>query len=310
MYSLLGEYQLTINDQWTTFVGGRLDDHSMTNQKMFSPRAAVVYMPTEKDTFKVMYSKSVRTPTAEGTKLANMQTGDKAQPEKLSAYELRYERQQTKNLLLAGSIFYHDQDIVGAAYDTENAGNLKSWGAELEAIYRTPKTTLTLSHGFTKQIRFQTPAGDDPTVGEYISASAYTCGNDIENWSNHVTKLTARHDLTDKWSVDGSLRVYWGFPGQEDYAKHQALATTYWTLPPGTTAYDPTYDRVFGMGMLLNLGAQYKPNKNLTVRLDGYNLLGLVDHTLNKRLIGYDSGSAGDYRAQAPAFGVSVTYKF
>ena len=32
MYSLLGEYQLTINDQWTTFVGGRFDDHSMTDQ--------------------------------------------------------------------------------------------------------------------------------------------------------------------------------------------------------------------------------------------------------------------------------------
>jgi len=303
MYSLLGEYQLTINDQWTTFVGGRMDDHSMTNQIMFSPRAAVVYMPTEKDTLKVMYSKSVRTPAAEDAKLNKMQTGEDVQPEKLAAYEFRYERQQTKELWLAGSLFYHDQDIVTAASGVAPVGNLKSWGAELEAIYRTPRTTLTLSHGFTKQIKFN----NEPGLGTFISASAAGYGNDLANWSNNVTKLTGRYDLTDKWSVDGSLRVYWDFPGQKDYAKYVASASEYF---PGTNAYDLTYDRVFGMGMLLNLGAQYKPNKNLTVRLDGYNLLGLVDHTLNKRLIGYDPMSGADYRAQAPAFGVSLSYKF
>ena len=173
MYSLLGEYQLTINDQWTTFVGGRFDDHSMTNQIMFSPRAAVVYMPTEKDTLKLMYSKSVRTPAAEDAKLYNMQTGDKVQPEKISVYEFRYERQQTNHLWLAGSLFYNDQDIVTAASGVAPVGNLKSWGVELEAIYRAPRTTFTLSHGFTKQISFQTPAGADPIVGQYISASLW-----------------------------------------------------------------------------------------------------------------------------------------
>ena len=88
--------------------------------------------------------------------------GNDVQPEKLAAYEFRYERQQTKNLLLAGSLFYHDQDIVTAASGVDPVGNLKSWGVELEAIYRTSKATFTLSHGFTKQIKFQTPAGATP----------------------------------------------------------------------------------------------------------------------------------------------------
>ena len=59
MYSLVGEWQWTINDKWTTFLGGRLDDHTYTEQ-MFSPRAAVVYTPMKKTHYKLMWSRSVR----------------------------------------------------------------------------------------------------------------------------------------------------------------------------------------------------------------------------------------------------------
>jgi hypothetical protein len=59
LYSFLGEYQWNINDKWTTFVGARLDDHTYT-RLLFSPRAAVVHTPTDKDTFKFMWARSVR----------------------------------------------------------------------------------------------------------------------------------------------------------------------------------------------------------------------------------------------------------
>ena len=51
LYSILGEWQWNINDKWTTFAGGRIDKHTFTDE-MYSPRAAVVYSPTDIDTLK------------------------------------------------------------------------------------------------------------------------------------------------------------------------------------------------------------------------------------------------------------------
>ena len=59
MYSVFGEHQWTINDHFTTFLGARFDDHNYTDW-MFSPRASVIYTPNKKDTFKLMWARSVR----------------------------------------------------------------------------------------------------------------------------------------------------------------------------------------------------------------------------------------------------------
>ena len=53
MISGLGEYKWQITDQWTLFLGGRLDKHSYTDT-LCSPRGTLVYTPTEEDTFKLM----------------------------------------------------------------------------------------------------------------------------------------------------------------------------------------------------------------------------------------------------------------
>jgi long-subunit fatty acid transport protein len=148
-----------------------------------------------------------------------------------------------------------------------------------------------------------------PGIGDYVSASAFGYGNNLANWSNHITKLTARYNLTDQWSMDGSMRIYWGFPGQQDYAEY--IKYERWT--PGWFngwCYDDTYNGLMQPSIFLNLGVQFKPTKDLTVRVDGYNLLGIFDINLNKRLIGYDPLSPGDARAHAPALGVSLSYKF
>ncbi len=59
LFSFLGEWQWTINDQWRTFAGGRLDKNTFTDW-MISPRVAVVFAPTGRDTFKWIWSRSVR----------------------------------------------------------------------------------------------------------------------------------------------------------------------------------------------------------------------------------------------------------
>ena len=53
---------------------------------------------------------------------------------------------------------------------------------------------------------------------------------------------------------------------------------------------------------------EHKPAKNMTVRVDGYNLLGLIDDKYNKTLYGFNEFA--DYRASSPAVGISMLYKF
>ncbi len=306
LYSLLGEYQWNISDELTSFVGGRLDWHTFT-PRMFSPRAVLVYTPNEKDTVKASFTRSVRAPQAAEMKKEWDQNNSKTDPEKINVWELRYERRQSKHLWLAGSLFYQDQDVVGAASGVLPVGNLQTWGFEIEATYKTERARFTASHGFTTVYDFSDTLNSDypPTMAD----RGYR--RELVAWSRDVTKFTGQYKLTDKLQLDGSLRIYWGFPGQEDYATY--LRQTKWVEGAGgwgSWAYDPSSDETTDISAFLNLGLQYKPTEDLTIRVDGYNLLGMFDIALNKRLLAYDPLYPADARACAPALGVSLKYKF
>ncbi len=60
LYSVFGEHQWSINEKWTSFIGGRIDDHTYTDE-MLSPRAAIVFTPNDKDTYKLMWSSILST---------------------------------------------------------------------------------------------------------------------------------------------------------------------------------------------------------------------------------------------------------
>jgi iron complex outermembrane receptor protein len=301
MYSLLGEWQWNINDKWTTFIGGRVDDHTYTDP-MLSPRAAVVYTLTEKDTFKLMWSRSVRANVEEEMKRQAMDGNGLSTPEKVDTLELRYERQQNKNLDLAASIFMHyNFELVSwdeTSSQSATVGTQEDWGVELEASYHTEKTRLTLSHGYTKLLEFEL----EPGRTTYATAKPYGYGDDLANWSNHITKLTAQQKLDDKWTLNASFRIYWGFPGTKDYDKYAPALR-----PGGGQFIEDGWEKAYRGNYYLNLGLQYQPNKDLTIGITGYNLLGIFNKDFNKR--NYLDGN-GDYRCEAPAVGVSVTYKF
>ena len=301
MYSLLGEWQWNINSEWTTFLGARLDDHTYTNP-MLSPRAALIYTPTEKDTLKLMWSRSVRANVEEEMKRQAMEGNSISTPEKLDTLEFRYERQQSKNLDLAASIFMHyNFELVSwdeTTHQSTNVGTQKDCGAELEASYHTEKTRLTLSHGYTKLLEFNLA----PDRTTYATAKPYGYGDDLSNWSNHITKLTAQQKLDDKWTLNASFRIYWGFPGTKDYGKYYPMLH-----PGGAQFIEDGWEKAYRGDYFLNLGLEYKPSKDLTIGVTGYNLLGIFNSDFNKRNY-LDSNS--DYRCEAPAIGVSVTYKF
>ncbi len=299
MYSGFGEYQWTINDQWTTFIGGRVDDHTYTNT-MFSPRAALIHTPTEKDTYKLMWSRSVRANYEEELKKAGIHN---SRPEKLDNIELRYERKHNENLDFAASAFTHyNLELIGwsnAADGQSVVGTLKEWGIEAEAQYHTERTKILISHGFTKMLDFELAEPNmivsDPLI--QFSAHPYGYGDDLQRWANHITKITAQHQLNEQWTVDGSLRIYWGFPGLKDYAEYNA----------DNSGYPLDWKRAYRKSCYLNLGLNYKHNENFSVHVHGYNLLGMFEKDLNKR--NYGGEGYADFRSHAAAVGISAIYR-
>jgi len=299
MYSFLAEHQWTITDRWTTFIGARLDDHTFTNW-MFSPRVAIGYTPTDKDTLKLIWSRSVRAQLAEEMKKQDMAGLGNSEPETLSTIELRYERQQSKSLDLAASIFVHyDFDVVSwSGSDSNVIGTQRDYGIELEASYHTDRTRIMVSHAYTKLYDF------DLVPGEWtlITAKPYGFGDDLAMWSNHLTKLTVEHRLDEQWTADGSVRVYWGFPGMRDYDRYlRSRWTDGWRYP----ATDPNLDEPYRANCYLNLGLRYKPSPTLTLGVNGYYLLGIFDEDLNKR-----NGGKSAYRDHAPALAFWASYRF
>ncbi len=302
MISFLGEHQWTIDDRWTTFLGARIDDHTYS-ENMFSPRAAVVHTPNPRDTWKFIWSRSVRANFAEEMKAQALAGDTSSTPEKLDSVELRYERSHSETLELGVSAFVHYnlELLTWSGANTAPVGTQRDWGLEFEAIYHTEKTRLIFSHGFTKLYDFDL----DPDMTTVNTAEPYGYGDDLANWSNHVTKITGQYKFDERWTLDGSLRVYWGFPGMKDYNRYNPYAMS--DNPDALPAIEPGWEAAYRGNAYLNLGLQYRPSENLTVRLDGYNLLGLFDKDLNKR--NYYS-SLGDYRSHAVALGLSLIYKF
>jgi len=298
MYSILGEHQWTLSNQFTTFLGARLDKHTYTDW-LFSPRASVIYTPSKKDTFKVMWARSVRANYEEEMKATDLSTGDLSDPEILDSLEIRYERQHSENLSLAASVFVHyNLELISwdqASATTGSLGTQKEWGVELEAMYHTDKTRLSISHGYTKLYDFDL----EPNMTTFTTAKPYGYGDDLANWSNHITKIQGQYKIDDRWTLDGSLRIYWGFPGLKDLNQYSLDAVTDPVVESG-------WEKGYRGNYYLNLGLQYQPKENLTFRVDGFNLLGIFDKDLNKRNYYADP----DYRSHAAAVGVSVIYKF
>jgi outer membrane receptor for ferrienterochelin and colicins len=300
MVSILGEHQWILSDRWTTFLGARLDDHTYS-RNMFSPRAALVHTPGEKDTWKLMWSRSVRANFAGELKAAALAGDKNSKPEKLDSVELRHERRHTSRFDSAASVFVH-YNLELLTWDGERTapvGTQRQWGFELEANYRTERSRLGVSHGFTKLYDFNLEPGMD-TVN---TAYPYGYGLDLANWSNHISKIVGQRKLDEQWTFDGSFRVYWGFPGLRSYNEYMPG-----TMGPGSApAIEPGWEKGYRGNYYLNLGLQYQPCRSLTVRLDGYNLLGIFDRDLNKR--NYYT-SLGDYRSHAPAIALWLIYQF
>ncbi|MFL0808994.1 MAG: TonB-dependent receptor [Agarilytica sp.] len=294
-YSLMGEWQKRWSSDWTSFVGGRMDKNTYTDV-MASPRFALVWQMSENDSVKFIQARSQRMNAADDNRAAALADDDSTAPEKLDSTELRYERVKNDSRF-AVDIFYIDLEAFGWDSTVERAvlvGQQKQWGFELEWERRWQSAELSFSHGYTKLLDFDLNGGST-----LVTSEPFGFGNDLANWSNHISKIHGSYQLAEAWKLTTSLRYYWGFPGTQDYSRYR--------ISNGSQQIDSDWEETFDDAIYLNFGLNYSAAKNTDVRLNVYNALGWIDKKYNKRLF---VDSEGFYRAEAPALALSLDYSF
>jgi iron complex outermembrane receptor protein len=303
--SFLGENQWRINKQWTLFLSLRADKNTFT-EWLLSPRGSLVWEATKNDTFKLIAGKSVRRADDEDLWGVWSRTGTFSPPETLENYEFVYERKLSSDLTLGVNAFYQNYNAIGwspSQLIDAPLGHYEIAGGELTLEYRVKGTRVVFSEGISKLTHASVPPGL-PIAGEGISAAPYGFGNDLAAWATSITKLSIAHDFTKKFTGSTSVIYYSGFPGAQDYAN---FAATLAKPPSGVPLSDPGFNTPYGPNLYWNLGLEFRPTEQLTLRVDGYNLVALFDPTLSKR--NYILRES-EFSVQPASVGLTVKYSF
>ncbi len=132
MASVYGEVNLTLSDNLTLLLSGRVDKHQFA-KLAFSPRAAAIYNFNERNLLKLIVQQSVRLPNFIDLYSENKISSASAKPEKLFNLEIIYNSFFTKEYSLSVSAYYNTVDQIAWVSDEEKAdvvGNFAMLGAE------------------------------------------------------------------------------------------------------------------------------------------------------------------------------------
>ena len=225
-YAFLGELNYRHTQKTSTLWSARLDKHSYTSY-MFSPRFALIHELDADEYLKFIAQRSVRMNTQEELYM-NHELGKDNDPERLDSLELIYTDKPTERLTFQSSVFYNHNDVIAwdwGQYRSAPVGTLEAMGVEVETGYKKDNYRFGLNHSYVKQLDWDL---DDNIAVSGISYSDYyrdagsgviitSKGDDLNNWSNHATKLFGNMDfLEGKLSLHGDMRALWGFQGRKD----------------------------------------------------------------------------------------------
>ena len=223
-YALFSEGNYSFSPTLSALISARLDKNSYT-EYMFSPRAALIRKLKNGNYLKIVAQRSVRMTTANRLYRAHV-AGTKSEPEVLDAYELMYEGTHGNKTSYRAVGFYNRLKAIGwSSEGTMPLGTLQTCGLEFEADYKTDRLRIGFNHGFTKQLDWDMNPG---ITRSGISYSDYNQdagggvmltgnGNDLSNWSNHITKFFANIKLfNDKVTLHGDTHIFWRFEGFQD----------------------------------------------------------------------------------------------
>jgi outer membrane receptor for ferrienterochelin and colicin len=300
-YSLFGEYQWNLDPKWTIFTGGRADHHSYTDW-LYSPKLALVFAATPTHQFKLLLNRSVRKSEDRELKL---QHDRKLGPdtETIDSMELRHDWQLNQHLSHGLVVFYYQHKILGflpqGASETV-VGESAVSGIEFELTYHSGKHDFAFSHAYSQLLDFKLE--DAGLINQVVTSEPYGYGSDLANWSPHLSKLNWHWQLNEKWRLDSSVTVYWGFPGAQDYTAYnnEVLGKNNRSQSDGRTD-------AFDASVFVNSGLNYQASDKVHFAVNLHNILGWVDKDLNKRNI---YGRMAGYRSEAAAASLDIEIRF
>ncbi|MGL1888639.1 MAG: TonB-dependent receptor [Reichenbachiella sp.] len=304
MLSGIGEVQYSLRKNINLLGGIRVDKHTYTGL-MVSPRASIIWKPKANHLVRFQYSRSNRRAEDVDLRYSYLALGKKVEGdvETIDFYELSGDIGVHKNVVIRPSVYYSNYDVVAwnfADTITENLGKMKYYGVELSAIYKSSKGYGKISHSYTQLIDFN-------LLGEQarnnVSTQPYGYGDDFYNYPSHITKLFYQYSINKKMAINTSLQVTWYLQGAEDAANHNldslgnhpAMAIS----DGSTKAFEPS--------AYLHAGYVYKFTDRLKTSFFAYNLLGLIDEDLNKRV---NFQRTSHYRIQPVSFALRFDYGF
>ncbi len=285
--SLIGEYQLQLGDEITVFTGARIDDHSLIDKAMISPRVALIYTPTSDRSFKWIYSKSIRRSDEQ-----NLKRFDEKDSEHLKYYEFIYDQKLGKTLSSAFSIYYAEHDLISFSSATNQSrplGTNEFYGADWELTHTSDAWRNQFSVSYIKLRRLKLK---DPEAYNFISTQPQGYGSDFTEVPRWIMKLHSRYTLNTQWTLHGSIVSHLGAKGR----KHAFAGYLNREVAP----------QINDGKLLLSTGAEFSPSDNLTFSLNAHNVLGWVDTDFNNRFV---RGRA-DYRPDVASLSFGLTYDF
>jgi iron complex outermembrane receptor protein len=276
-YGIYLQDNYTINDDLHLIVGSRYDVSTFYDNT-FTPRASLIYKPSEKDIFKLMYSESFLAPGSEqiyneyGTLTYNNTTGlyeskkyhiknEDLQPERLKTLEFNYEHFFSTNTHLKIAPYYTMIDDVILEKDNPGAND-----------------TTTIPGALLKSTRYYDNIGESTIYGIDISLDDVSTYNNFtfKSWIN--ASYTHSELEVDNKDTDTPLYANYKMKAGSTIIYNSKIYVTpkiYWIGATNTAVFKENSDtqrKQVPTYFLTDLNLQYKLTKNLSLTSDIYNL--------------------------------------
>lgn len=319
-YSVLGELNMNLHKLAGVLVSGRADknDHS---KLLFSPRVALVSDWGGAGVTKLIVQESNRMSTAEQL-LEDYRRGQESSPDKTQAVEIIYNPPATGSFQFNSSAYYNYLEVLSwdaTNIRTTSTGKGSLCGIELEGKCDKETWMAALNHSIARLLDWKLEPGIRTSGISYMDYNNTSGGvtfrgtgnANINNWSEHITKMYGKVRLFDKkLTLFSAARVYWNFEGGKDQIEMvekqnpAALAQQVVKILKDNHAYDTD--------LRMDVSASYDFTGSVSAMIFVRNLVSLN----GSRIYYYDTGFNSQYPARVQwtedpqVIGCSVSYKF
>ncbi len=305
--SLLSEGQYLFHPTFKILAGLRVDKHTYTDA-LLSPRASVMWTPTNTSLVRLQYSRSNRRADDGDLRVEYLKSDGETTEniETIDYYEISGSYEPYKGFSLKPALYYGDLSVVawnGKNNASQILGDLTYWGTEFKLQYTSKKIYGYISESYVRPIDFVLKNGPEAQTNNNVSASPYGYGDNLHNVPDNILKLYIQWSITPRFAVSSALQMTGYLYGARDAAEHNTalLKNKSNTVKTNgsTTAFEPSY--------YMQLGATYLITSEIKIQAYGYNLLGLVDDTWNKRV---EFQRNSHYRIQPVSAAIRLSWQF